>query len=1023
MESSKMQLTDDDTSTIFYDAIEEQISLLSRSKSDDDEESDPTDGRSMGYSRCAHDHDKEDRASEEQTPEQSGPPQRIKFMSTPTKNGSHASDGDVAPEVPVRIRKRSAKWFDEETSVDPPSPPPGHSPSSAFDLHTYSPRLHGCNGQAVSLSLPEIEREHGTHALQAQSNQMDGPLNDPASWRHSTSVNEYSESSNEEDQKERDYGFFAIVHCDSNVLSDVSMTSPAPPNSLEKAPSVDSAYNVMSAVSQLEDSISPQIRSPPRWLPSPLSTGSASTRRQKGKRDLTKGHTGGSERGGVDRWTPRALFRKSPSSAQQRTSRKAEDDKARNVTRTSTTSSTDDSEEELRSNSCGSSPFDDTNMNMNDNPFIIADGEEIDTANYPDKGGIIRELDDGGIECQLFPSQDDLLGEEPKQAINDSDQSPNTEGSHDSPTTFLDANQHRFPDNHRRYRITPRKLFGELSPRLKSPLKRKMTKKDVFTPLDVLPTNAVSVQGSRDGRKSAATSASDPLLLINSITMAHAGPIWRMEFSHDGKYLATGGEDGLLSIYEVAPKKAKPLSRPCPTAAALAEWEAAQGAPPPTDPLGAGPPLGCEVNVLSSKPLRRYREHAGDIVDMCWSKTNFLLTASLDKTVRLWHVSRKTCLHSFRHKDAVTSVDFHPSDDRFFVSGSFDRKIRVWDITTARVTEWAQTRDVVSAVKYTPNEKFVVAGLFHGQVVFYTSVGLKYYTQISAKNKHGRTRRGCKVTGLAFLRTKNEELHEDGGLATFLKAIAGLPASALSPLGREDDDDSTSTADNIESTSANNSERKRRFRAVSSKIVKQAKNLNISPRIMKNALAIVRNRGERDALLFKEKILVTTNDSRLRLFGLDDYCMMKKYQGGTNTSLQIKARISESGEYILSGSDTGGMVHVWQTSAHSRTVSIDSKGIHRHEKCRSCESFRATTANPSVITDAHFIPSNVLKRALKESGLFPTLSTDLFGSLDHDFSSSAVITCDYEGTIRILLRKKILDDAIRAAGPEGNHTI
>jgi len=205
--------------------------------------------------------------------------------------------------------------------------------------------------------------------------------------------------------------------------------------------------------------------------------------------------------------------------------------------------------------------------------------------------------------------------------------------------------------------------------------------------------------------------------------------------------------------------------------------------------------------------------------------------------------------------------------------------------------------------------------------------------------------------------------------------------------------------------------------------VKQAKNLNISPRIMKNALAIVRNRGERDALLFKEKILVTTNDSRLRLFGLDDYCMMKKYQGGTNTSLQIKARISESGEYILSGSDTGGMVHVWQTSAHSRTVSIDSKGIHRHEKCRSCESFRATTANPSVITDAHFIPSNVLKRALKESGLFPTLSTDLFGSLDHDFSSSAVITCDYEGTIRILLRKKILDDAIRAAGPEGNHTI
>ena len=611
-----MQLADDDSSTIFYDAAEEQMSLLStsRSKSDDDDQSGPTDSRSLGYcSRCVHEHDKEDRASAEH----GGPPHQIKFMSTPSTNGSQTSDGDAAPAAPVAPElihnKRSAQWFDEETSVDPPSPPPGHSPSSAFELHKYSPRLHGCNGQAVSLSLPEIEREHSAHVL--QSSQMDDPVDDPVSWHHNTNVKEYSDSSNEEDnnaedQNERDYGFFTIVHADSNVLSDVSMTSPVPPNSMEKAPSVDSAY-VVSPVSQLEDSISRQIRSPPRWLPSPLSTGTASTKRQKGRRDLTKGYSGGSERGGVDRWTPRALFRKSPSSAQQRNNRKVEDDKVRNVTRTSTTSSTDNSEENIRSNSCGSSPFDDTIMN--DNPFIIADDEEIDTATYPDKGGIIRELDDGGIECQLFPSQADLL-EEPKQAIMiDSEQSPNTEGSRDSPTSLLDTNQQRFPDNHRRYRMTPRKLFGEFSPRLKSPLKRKMAKKDVFTPLDVLPTNAVSVQGDRDERKTAATSTSDPLLLINSITMAHAGPIWRMEFSHDGKYLATGGEDGLLSVYEVAPKKAKPLSHPCPTAAALAEWEAAQGAPPPTDPLGTGPPLGCEVNILSSKPLRRYREHAGDI--------------------------------------------------------------------------------------------------------------------------------------------------------------------------------------------------------------------------------------------------------------------------------------------------------------------------------------------------------------------------------------------------------------------------
>lgn len=50
------------------------------------------------------------------------------------------------------------------------------------------------------------------------------------------------------------------------------------------------------------------------------------------------------------------------------------------------------------------------------------------------------------------------------------------------------------------------------------------------------------------------------------------------------------------------------------------------------------------------------------------------------------------------------------------------------------------------------------------------------------------------------------------------------------------------------------------------------------------------------------------------------------------------------------------------------------------------------------------------QRALKVSGLFPSLSTDL---LDNLLSSSAIITCDYDGSNRILLRKEVLDDAIR----------
>ena len=43
---------------------------------------------------------------------------------------------------------------------------------------------------------------------------------------------------------------------------------------------------------------------------------------------------------------------------------------------------------------------------------------------------------------------------------------------------------------------------------------------------------------------------------------------------------------------------------------------------------------------LDPEPYRVYIGHTGDVIDIAWSKSIFLLSASIDKTVRLWHVSR-----------------------------------------------------------------------------------------------------------------------------------------------------------------------------------------------------------------------------------------------------------------------------------------------------------------------------------------------------------------------------------------------
>ena len=61
------------------------------------------------------------------------------------------------------------------------------------------------------------------------------------------------------------------------------------------------------------------------------------------------------------------------------------------------------------------------------------------------------------------------------------------------------------------------------------------------------------------------------------------------------------------------------------------------------------------------------------------------------------------------------------------------------------------------------------------------------------------------------------------------------------------------------------------------------------------------------------QILVSSNDSRLRLYDISEYRQCCKYKGHANRQAQIKATFSRDGKYIICGSDTG-HVFVWSTS-------------------------------------------------------------------------------------------------------------
>ncbi|KAI0481308.1 WD40-repeat-containing domain protein [Xylariaceae sp. FL0804] len=338
--------------------------------------------------------------------------------------------------------------------------------------------------------------------------------------------------------------------------------------------------------------------------------------------------------------------------------------------------------------------------------------------------------------------------------------------------------------------------------------------------------------------------AVDPAEPTSKKGPASGGPIWSIEFSRDGKYLATGGRDSVVRIWAVIATNEDRKT-----------YEEEEKATTGNEECLSAP-------VFRKKPIRTFTGHTGDILDLSWSKNNFLLSSSMDKTVRLWHVSRSDCLCTFKHQDFVTSIAFHPRDDRFFLAGSLDSVLRLWSIPDKAVAYSAQLSDIVTAVAFSPDGRTAIAGCFNGFCIFYETEGLRCLTQIHVRSSRGRNAKGSKITGIRTM---------------------------MFPPDKGD--------------------------------------------------GVV-------------KVLITSNDSRIRIYNLGDKSLELKVKGHTNTSNQIRATFSSDGAHVICGSEDR-RTYIWSMSA------ADSENKEK----RPCEYFEA---HSDVVTEAVFAPTET-RRLLQAS--------------------------------------------------------
>ncbi|KAA8523869.1 hypothetical protein F0562_010292 [Nyssa sinensis] len=264
---------------------------------------------------------------------------------------------------------------------------------------------------------------------------------------------------------------------------------------------------------------------------------------------------------------------------------------------------------------------------------------------------------------------------------------------------------------------------------------------------------------------------------------AHSGSIWTIKFSLDGKYLATAGEDCVIQVWQVVESERKgDLLMDKSEDGNLNLLILANGSPEPTS---MSPNLDSHLEkkrkgrssisrksvsvdhvvvpetvfALSEKPICSFQGHLDDVLDLSWSKSQQLLSSSMDKTVRLWHLSSKSCLKIFSHSDYVTCIQFNPVDDRYFISGSLDAKVRIWSIPDRQVVDWNDLHEMVTAACYTPDGQGALVGSYKGSCRLYNTSENKLQpkSQINLQNKKKKSHHK-KITGFQFAPGSSSEV-------------------------------------------------------------------------------------------------------------------------------------------------------------------------------------------------------------------------------------------------------------------------
>ncbi|MHC5595673.1 MAG: WD40 domain-containing protein [Nostoc sp.] len=161
----------------------------------------------------------------------------------------------------------------------------------------------------------------------------------------------------------------------------------------------------------------------------------------------------------------------------------------------------------------------------------------------------------------------------------------------------------------------------------------------------------------------------------------HSSGVFSVEFSPDGKTLASGSDDKTIKLWDVSTGKAiKTLTGHSSSVSSV-------GFSPDGKTLasGSGDKTIKLWDISTGKAIKTLTGHSSSVISVEFSPDGkTLASGSDDKTIKLWDVSTGKAIKTLTgHSNSVFSVGFSP-DGKTLASGSGDKTIKLWDISTGK---------------------------------------------------------------------------------------------------------------------------------------------------------------------------------------------------------------------------------------------------------------------------------------------------------------------------------------------------